>query len=379
MHGGLGDYTARLIQALADNDWESHVLTSAQVRTDDPRVLPLVRRWNWGLSRWVPRALAEAQADVLHIQYQTGGYRMHPAINLLPRRIKRRLPSIPVVTTFHDLLPPYLFPKAGPLRAWVTRLLANSSDAVIVTNRGDFEILSVEQRFGSKVTMIPIGSNLPDVAHVDVDETRRRIGLDDPETLAIGFFGFLSQDKGVDVLLNALINRPWSQPTTFVIIGGGLATTDISNRPYLDWIERQLKDAPVPVIETGFLDPCDAAATLRSMDVVVLPFRNGASLRRGTLIAAIRAGATVLTTDPESDDSLDPLVGGETMWLAAPDDPVALREGLATLIGDRSLREQLALKARLTGMALDWNTIAKHHIEVYEDLMSRARGFHGAR
>lgn len=379
MHGGIGDYTARLVQALSDDNWNCHVLTSTHVNAEDPRVLPRIRRWNWSLSRWTLQALAEVHADVLHIQYQTGAYRMHPSINVLPRTIKRRLPSVPVVTTFHDLLPPYLFPRAGPLRDWVTRLLANNSDAVVVTNKGDFDSLSVEQRLGGKVTTIPIGSNLPDVAHVDVDDTRRRIGLDNPDTLAIGFFGFLSQDKGVDVLLNALTRRPWSQSTTLVIIGGGLATTDVTNRPYLEWVERQLKEAPVPVVETGYLDPCEAAAALRSMDVVVLPFRNGASLRRGTLIAAVRAGATVLTTDPESDESLAPMVGGETMWLAAPDDPVALREGLATLIGDRSLREQLALRARLTGVALDWNSIGKHHVDLYVNLINRVRERHGAR
>ena len=40
-------------------------------------------------------------------------------------------------TTFHDLRPPYLFPKAGPLRDYVTHRLARASDAVIGTNGSD--------------------------------------------------------------------------------------------------------------------------------------------------------------------------------------------------------------------------------------------------
>ncbi len=378
MHGGIGDYTARLIDALAGNGWDARVLTSSVVETDDPRVLPRIQRWNWEIVSQVQEALVESQATIVHIQYQTGAYGMHPAINFLPRRMRKGVSAAPFVTTFHDLLPPYLFPKAGPIRDWVTKTLAASSDAVIVTNESDLDCLSIQQRLGRKVEMIPIGSNLPDLAEMDRDAARRRLGIDDPDETAIGFFGFLTEDKGVDVLLQALTDRPWNQVTSLVIVGGSLSTTDNANRPYLEWIEKRIKASPLRVIETGYLPPVDAAAALRSMDVVVLPFRHGASLRRGTLIAAIRAGATVITTDPETNESLAPLVGGETMWLVPPGDPVALRAGLATLLGDRSLRERLAANAQAHGADFDWNTIANRHITLYENLLSRARGYDGA-
>ena len=64
---------------------------------------------------------------------------MHPAINFLPRRLRKKNPHLRWVTTFHDLLPPYLFPKAGPLRERVTRILANNSDVSIATNERDLE------------------------------------------------------------------------------------------------------------------------------------------------------------------------------------------------------------------------------------------------
>lgn len=378
LHGGIGDYTARLVDALAENGWEARVLTSSAVETDDERVYSRVKRWNWEIVSEVRTALVETQASIVHIQYQTGAYGMHPGINFLPRRMRKGSTTKPFVTTFHDLLAPYLFPKAGPIRDWVTSVLAGGSDAVVVTNEGDLDHLSVHQRLRRKAEMIQIGSNLPDLTEVDRDAVRRSIGMDDPDEIAIGFFGFLTEDKGVDVLLQALIERPWSQSSTLVIIGGGLSATDVANRSYLEWIENRLKECPIPVIDTGFLSPAAAAAALRAMDVVVLPFRHGASLRRGTLIAAVRAGATILTTDPETDESLAPLVGGEAMWLVPPGDPVALRAGLATLLGDQSLRQRLATRARSEGAAFDWNAIAKRHIALYESLLSRARGYDGA-
>jgi len=280
---------------------------------------------------------------------------------------------LPVVTTFHDLLPPYLFPKAGPAREWVTRALAKGSDAIIVTNVQDLESLAQQPQLLRRLMMIPIGSNLPDIPPIDVDAERKRIGLSEETKLAIGFFGFLTEDKGIDILLRALTDLPHASQASLVIIGGGLSETDLANRQYYEWITRRFEQCRIPVIQTGHLPPNQAAAALRAMDLVVLPFRNGASLRRGTLIAAIRAGATVLTTDPGTDDSLEPLIGGESLWLVSPGDAEALRVGIETLLGDRSLRERLATEAQRQATNFDWNAIAQQHITLYENLLGRSK------
>ncbi len=373
MHGGIGDYTSRLVDALSDNGWDTRVVTSVSVEANDERVLPRIRHWNWEIAGTIRDVLRETEARLVHIQYQTGAYGMHPAINFLPRRVGGEQPSIPWVTTFHDLLPPYLFPKAGPVRDWITRTLARNSDAIVVTNERDMEQLTIQHRLGHRVVMIPIGSNLPDVVLDDRDRVRQRVGLERPEEIGIGFFGFLSEDKGVDILLQALSEITLPRPARLVIIGGGLSATDVANQQYFSWIQRQLKECPIPVSETGFLPPDWAAEVLSAMDIVVLPFRKGASLRRGTLIAAIRAGATVLTTDPGPGDSLAPLVGGEALWLVAPSDPDALRGGILTLLNDPTLCRQLALNALVQGADFDWNAIAQRHIGLYETLLNRSR------
>jgi glycosyltransferase involved in cell wall biosynthesis len=280
-----------------------------------------------------------------------------------------------VVTTFHDLLPPYLFPKAGPARDWVTRSLAKGSDAIIVTNVQDLESLALQPHLLRRLMMIPIGSNLPDILPIEREAVRNRIELPENRPLAIGFFGFLTEDKGVDILLQALVDLPFAASASLVIIGGGLSETDLANRQYHDWVTQQFQHCRIPVIQTGHLPPNEAAAALRAMDLVVLPFRNGASLRRGTLIAAVRAGATVLTTDPGTDDSLDPLIGGESLWLVPPGDADALRVGIETLLGDHSLRERLANHALAQGNRFDWNAIAQQHVTLYENLLARSPAY----
>ncbi|MBK9234160.1 MAG: hypothetical protein IPO15_25800 [Anaerolineae bacterium] len=68
-------------------------------------------------------AIRQIQPAVVLIQYQTAAFGLHPAVNLLPGwlrlRLGRRRPRL--ITTFHDLKFPYLFPKAGPLRLAAVR------------------------------------------------------------------------------------------------------------------------------------------------------------------------------------------------------------------------------------------------------------------
>ena len=141
MQGGIGDYTWKLGAALAAQGIDVHVLTSEDASPAHllpagvENVYPVVHRWGWGTARQVNIVVANAAPDIVHIQYQSAAFDLHPAINVLPRSLRGGPARVAV--TLHDLRTPYLFPKAGPLR-WRTVLeLAQSSDAAIVTNAED--------------------------------------------------------------------------------------------------------------------------------------------------------------------------------------------------------------------------------------------------
>ena len=370
MRGGVGDYTARLVEALDACGWRASVLTTRRVVTDDPRVLPAVGRWDWSILCWLPHLIRSSGAAIVHIQYQTGAFQMHPVLSLLPRAITDRGRGPRVVTTFHDLLPPYLFPKAGPLRDRVTRCLATGSDAVVATNDADFERL----RSGwcpdpdHRLSLIPIGSNLPDPVEIDRAAVRARLGID-PGEAAVGFFGFLGEDKGLDTLLDAL-DRAETPRLRLVLIGGGLPETDVANAGFQQWVEERLRRLRVPVTRAGHLTPGEAAEALAAVDLVVLPFRDGASLRRGSLIAAIRAGAPVLTTAPESPETILPFEGGESVWLVPAGNVEALRQSMDILLTHPLLRHRLAEAALKVAAPFDWQLIARRHSELYTRLLA---------
>jgi polysaccharide biosynthesis protein PslF len=370
MHGGIGDYVSRLINGLSEHGWESLVVTSSLVGQDaDDRVVAQVDRWDSQIVETVRETLRDTGADVLHIQYQTGAFQMRPSINLLPLRLGVRNRPVPVVMTYHDLLRPYLFPKAGILRRWVNRCLAFGSDAIILTNERDYQQVRSYNWFSDRAHRIPIGSNISPAKNVDRETVLRRHGLD-PSRFAVGFFGFLTADKGIDDLLDAL-ERPDMTDTELLVISGELATTDTTNRRYRDQIQKRLENASIPVQVTGYIPEHEVAQALAAVDVLALPYRFGASLRSGTLLAALQSGTPVITTDPRPGDSLAPFTPGDSIWLVPVSETDFLHEAIHLLRQEPSLRDRLAKNAAASSCSFDWTAIAARHVEVYQKLLDK--------
>ena len=65
----------------------------------------------------------------------------------------------------------------------------------------------------------------------------------------------------------------------------------------IDALIERLELAPI-IHRTGYLEDAAVSGYLAAADVVALPFNDGASYRRGTLMAAIQHGCAIVTTKP---------------------------------------------------------------------------------
>lgn len=381
--GGVGDYTWCLAQAVTRR---GHTVVIITIRDGQPLLLPagshapqwLDRRglsgWDWRCWRATIAALDSVRPDLLHIQYQTGAYGMHPAVNLLPSRLRGLSGRPRVVVTFHDLLEPYLFPKAGPLRRYVTGRLARDADRVIVTNAEDAANIRryQSQRRPLSVTTIPIGSNIPVAPPSDYDRAAWRAALGvGPHDFLIAYFGLLSPSKGVDRLIEAIADRSagsrWSVPPRLLLIGGG--ATAPQDRVYAAGVQAQITRLGVDhqVIQTGQVDAATVSAHLLAADCVALPFQDGASFRRGSLLAALSHGAAVITTTPTASVSAAPvrLIHGQHVYLVPPNDSAALATALQHLAHDEATRLRLGRAAGKLAEQFTWDAIALQHEQIY--------------
>jgi glycosyltransferase involved in cell wall biosynthesis len=117
---------------------------------------------------------------------------------------------------------------------------------------------------------------------------------------------------------------------------------------------------------TGFLAPEQVSAHLLAADMAVLPYREGANLRHGSLHAALAHGLPVVTTRPP--DGLSELTDGENASLAPPDDPAALAGAVAALAGDGSALSRLSAGALALARRYGWEGIAESHVAMYRRL-----------
>ncbi len=373
--GGVGDYTRRLAEALRRRGLAVGVLApprSQSVAADLPFPLLAELPPGWGLLRAVERALRRTGARWLHIQHQTGAFGGHPAVFLLPRWLRRRL-RVRIAVTLHDLFVPYLFPRADPVRRLLFDLYLGAADRVVTVAPEDRARLRgrlppdrrlYTPRRPREALWIPIGSNIPVLPLPDGGRTawRRRRGLPVDAPLAC-FFGLLGPGKGVEDLIDAL-RRPEAAPWRLILVGGLPDDADPRAPGYARRIGEALAGLGDRVRILGPLPPEEVSAALQAADAVVLPFKEGASWRRGSLLAALRHGRPVVTTRPGPFAAPElEAAAGEGVLLVPPGDPAALAAALARLAADPTLGERLAAGARRLAAPFDWDGIAQRHRE----------------
>lgn len=385
MQGGVGDFSLELAKEFVRQGHQVFVLTNVQaqpvVQLSGLTVQPTVEQWGrWGKTETdAPRGARQAviwarnhQLDVINIQYQAAAYNMHVAANRLPRRLRK---FAPVVTTFHDLLVPYLFPKAGGLRKRVIYQMARDSAGVIVTNRQDEHELHEEGDM-PPLTRIPIGSNIavnPPAAYTP-DDWRQRLGVPS-DAFLVGFFGFINRSKGVDTLAEAvrLLVERFKRNTHLLFIGGLAGASDETNLRQADIAQELIGGMGITrrVHWTGFVHNNLVSANLMACDTIALPYRDGVSLRRGTLMAALAHSCPIVTTHPPQPDP--DLIDGQAMRMVPPDNAERLAEVLHELAGDEAQRQRLGQQARQLADQFTWDTIAAQTLTFFEELRHKEK------
>jgi glycosyltransferase involved in cell wall biosynthesis len=359
--GGVGDYTQALARALAARGHAVHVLTTTRAHglagVPGLTVHAVIPNWGW-LSLLRLRALARRlQLDVLNVQYQAAAYGLSAPIHFLPLAA-----GVPTVVTFHDLRVPYLFPKAGRLRAASVTHLARHAAGVIVTAAADEAEL--RRRGGvRRLTQIPIGSNIDAEAPPDYDRSawRARLGAGERDFL-LGYFGFLNASKGAETLISALavLVHDRKARVRLVLIGGAAGSSDATDAALAAQLEKQIRryDLEDHIVRTGFVSAPDVSGHLLACDAVALPFRDGASWRRGSLMAALAHGCPVITTTPA--EPMPALRDGENIRLVPPDSAPALVLAVTQLLEAPALRARMGAGARALAQQFGWAGISEN-------------------
>ena len=385
MEGGVGAFTQELAKAMAASGHEIHIITCKAARPEQKKrkvgelfnpidiqfaqFHPRVKKWRWPALAEVVDVAIRFELDIVNIQYQAAAYHMRsPAINFLPWRLNH---VVKTAVTFHDLRVPYLFPKAGGLRKTAVHFMAKQADGVIATNPEDCAELT--QFLKTPVSQIPIGSNITTYTpnFMEIAEARELLGVGADDCL-LGYFGFLNESKGANTLIAALALLPAS--THLVFIGGQTGASDPdNNQSFLGQLHQQIDDLNLTdrVHWTGFVDDRRVSTFLHTADMMVMPYRDGVSLRRGTLMAALAHERPLISTF--SQTPTPELSHGENCWLVPVDDAAALAQAVQTLWSDPDLRAKLGAGATAVADHFTWDKIASQTLDFFQEILNSSQ------
>jgi glycosyltransferase involved in cell wall biosynthesis len=354
--GGLADYTACLRRALIERGLRVEVLTRRGAQPAEAGVARVVSRWD---ARSLAQLLCQApRRGIVHIQFQAAAFDLLGDICLAPLLLRGRAR---VVTTFHDARCPYLFPKAGPLRGLALRLMARTSAAVLASDARDLRALRAPR---ARSHVVPIGSNVacePPPGY-QRDAFRAQLGLA-PGDLGVAYFGLLNASKGLATLVAAWQRILQAEPAArLLLLGGRVGASDPTDRATAHRVLADLEPFGQRVVRTGYLTPPALSAHLLAADVALLPYADGASPRRGSLLACAAHGLPIVSTAPAAP-------GLDHLLLAEPaGDADALARAVLRVAREPGLGERLRCGAARLAEQTAWYHIADQHVAIYRSV-----------
>jgi glycosyltransferase involved in cell wall biosynthesis len=280
-------------------------------------------RYSPGNTRRIRRVLLEKRADLLYILDHENA--------LLWGRLAAHKLGIPTIAALHSTR----LWGGKPSLSWITRRMSHDDAAIVAVAEGQQRYLVQELHLpADKIRVIYNGVELERFANVSpykFDE----LGL--PYGSYIGFVGALRPEKNITLLIRTFSSLAADFPEWHLaIVGEGPEENS------LRLLIRSLgMDDKIHL--TGFKR--DVERIYHLLDLVVLPSHPVVETLPLVLIEAGGAGVPVIATRVGSVDEV--VQEGETGLIVPPNDEVALREAIRTLLVDEDLRKAMGRKGKI--------------------------------
>jgi glycosyltransferase involved in cell wall biosynthesis len=280
------------------------------------------------------REITSIAADVVHIQYPATGYGRHLGPQLLS--VLR-----PMVVTIHECSQTHLLRRLSLLP------LALRAQAVIFTNRYEqtYALRFVPWVRG-RSAVIPIGTNVPP----GDSETPKLPNV-------VTYFGLIRPQKGLEEVIHlARLFKQRANGLAVRIVGTVLPGSE----SYYAQLRNASHDLPLQWVMD--LDGVALSSALAQTQVSYLPYPDGASERRGSLIAMLANKAANLTTHgSHTPSTLEPAV-------QFAESPLQAVEFAENLFNNPAVLHAMQQQSAELAARFSWNSIAEDHMAIYQRL-----------
>lgn len=297
--------------------------------------------------------LNELGCDIVLIQHEFGIYGGTAGDHLL---LFARELNIPYAVTLHTVLPQFSESEAGVIAA----LTAGAIVVTVFTESAHRLIVAQNPSCADVLQIVPHGAPAELYKRIDGAAVRARFGLP-----AIGpvlsTFGLLSEGKGIELVVRALVKVAAEHPTVVYVVAGrthpGVVRRE--GERYRDSLRALIDELDLDdhvLFLDRFLDIDDVAGLLAVTDVFCTPYRGANQIVSGALTFALAAKCPVVSTPYQY--ARDVLSGGAGLLVDFDDD-----EGFATaiklLLMDGPPRSAAVRAATTASRTLSWSSVGR--------------------
>ena len=306
--GGIADYTFVIVKRLAELGSRVQIFTGPEATGGEPPILDGVTVHRLA-SHFTPFALLALERDLARIphpyeiliQYvpQAFGPRAHSRFRGLPMWfclwLKWRSPALTTVMLHETLV--HAQADSGwrdrilhHATRWMLTWLAQAADRIFLSTEAWRAEVTPLARPGTLIEVLPVPSNV-----AETYDAIRAACIRADNCLLLGHFG--TYREPVSGLILQLIPVLLTPGRRMLLIGSG-------SQDFLDQLLRDYPHLKDRLTATGALPSDEIAAHIAACDLMIQPYPDGVTSRRGTLMAAVALAKPVLTNDGAATEAV---------------------------------------------------------------------------
>ncbi|GIX21673.1 MAG: glycosyl transferase [Gammaproteobacteria bacterium] len=361
---GIATFTTDLVQSINDVAGAGTAWTVAMNDRPEGYDYPPAVRFEINSHRLEEYRLAAEfinihQPDVVSLQHEYGifgGPAGSHVLSLLDDL------QAPVVTTLHTVLTE----PAPDYRKVLLRLVERSDRLVVMSHRAVDILESVYGVDRGRVVYIPHG--IPDMPFVDPNYYKEQFGLLGRRVLLT--FGLLSQNKGIETVIDALPAVVERFPDVVYIVLGATHPNVLRHegeryRLGLQQRVRRLGLEGHVLFQNRFVTLEELCEYLAAADIYITPYLNAAQITSGTLAYAMGTGKAVVSTPYWYAEEM---LADDRGVLVPFKDPDAMGRALIELLGDDTRRHAIRKRAYDFCRQAVWREVAARYLDVFAEV-----------
>ncbi len=362
-HDAIGEYTQLLAEALSGKSkvrilfpYGNSIPNCSTVNLVSCFHLTGLRRFNGLFTH-----LCESDSDAVILQYNPFCWGKRGWATDLVRafnEVRQKRPDLLIGVMFHETYTMNPGWRARVLRSFQYRQyqsLCRLADVLFFSTEVWAESCRNTIR-DRPVIHLPVGSNLPRSV-ADRDRVRQKFGIPS-EAFICGVFGGAHPSRMIDRIESAvrrLVERlGLDRVVHFLHIGGEPIAWNLGQ---------------VPILATGRLPAEQASDAIATLDMMINPFSDGVSTRRGSVIAALQNGVPVLTTYGHHTDRIWSSDSGNGVFLGFANSEASWIEATDRAIDAvlHSTAQTRSQTQRFFDRHFTWDRIANTVLETLQD------------